>query len=79
MTRRVDITPRLMPSPVAAAYLGVSESTLRQLGLPRKACGAKRLYERADLDAFADSLPYEASDHQREDTACADAAFGAGS
>lgn len=59
MTRRVELTPRLMPAPVAAAYLGVSESTLRTLAIPRKALGSKRVYERADLDAFADSLAYE--------------------
>jgi hypothetical protein len=41
MTRRVDILPRLMPAPVAAAYLGVSESTLRTLPIPRRVLGAK--------------------------------------
>lgn len=51
--------PRLMPAPVAAHYLGVSESTLRALGLPRRTLGAKRVYDKADLDAFADGLPYE--------------------
>jgi hypothetical protein len=62
MGRAVDITPRLMPAPVAAAYLGVSESTLRTLPLPRKVLRAKRLYERSDLDAYADSLAYEISE-----------------
>lgn len=52
-------TPRLMPAPEAAHYLGVSESTLRTLGLPRRELGAKRLYDRFDLDAYASSLPIE--------------------
>lgn len=51
--------PRLMPAPAAAAYLGVSESTLRTLELPRKMLGAKRLYDVIDLDAYASSLPTE--------------------
>lgn len=81
MTARPDITPRLMPAPVAAAYLGVSESTLRQLGLPRRCLGAKRLYERADLDAYIDSLPYEGDreDRCQDDTDQADAVWAAAS
>ncbi|MGZ9812312.1 helix-turn-helix domain-containing protein [Pseudoroseicyclus sp. H15] len=67
------ITPRLLPSPLAAAYLGVSESTLRTLSIPRKELGAKRLYERADLDAYADALPYE---HGGEGSNTCDGAFG---
>ena len=80
MTNRTDIIPRLMPAPVAAAYLGVSESTLRTLSIPRKALGCKRLYERADLDAYADSLPYvesvPAPGSLDEGTECADRIFG---
>lgn len=68
-----DFPPRLMPAPVAAHYLGVSESMLRTLSLPRREIGAKRLFDKADLDAYADSLPYEG----REETTCqADEAFG---
>lgn len=33
--------PRLLPAPEAAHYLGISESTLRLLGLPRLKIGAK--------------------------------------
>jgi hypothetical protein len=73
MTRRVDILPRLMPAPVAAAYLGVSESTLRTLSIPRRVLGAKRLFDRADLDHYADSLAYE-GDAQEVNTC--DGAFG---
>lgn len=54
-----DFPPRLMPAPVAAHYLGVSESTLRTLELPRRQLGAKRVFDKADLDAYADSLPYD--------------------
>lgn len=57
-----DLTPLLMPAPVAARYLGVSESTLRQMGLPRRKLGAKRLFDRRDLDAYADSLPYDSDE-----------------
>ncbi|WP_211299443.1 helix-turn-helix transcriptional regulator [Pukyongiella litopenaei] len=54
-----DFPPRLMPAPAAAHYIGVSESTLRTLNLPRRKLGAKRVYDRADLDAYADALPYD--------------------
>ena len=53
------VIPRLMPAPQAAAYIGVSESTLRKLEIPRKLLGSKRLYDRKELDAYADSLPIE--------------------
>ncbi|MGK7653196.1 DNA-binding protein [Roseovarius sp. B08] len=48
-----------MPAPVAARYIGVSESTLRTLDIPRRELGSKRLYDRFDLDAYASDLPYE--------------------
>lgn len=51
--------PRLLDSHEAAHYLGISPSKLRTLPLPRKLADGKRLYERADLDEYADSLPYE--------------------
>ena len=53
---RLDFAPRLMPAPVAARYLGVSETTLRGLSLPRRILGGKRLYDRHELDAYADTL-----------------------
>ncbi|KPU84295.1 hypothetical protein JI58_04725 [Marinosulfonomonas sp. PRT-SC04] len=67
-----DFPPRLMPAPVAAHYLGVSESMLRTLGIPRRELGAKRVYDKADLDALADNLPYEI---KAGETEC-DEAFG---
>ena len=54
-----DFTPRLMPAPQAAHYLGVSESTLRTIDLPRKTVGAKKMYDKFDLDQWVDTLPYE--------------------
>lgn len=59
MDRPASFAPRLLPAPLAAHYLGVSETMLRTLGLPRKRLGAKRLYDRFDLDAYADELPRE--------------------
>ena len=54
-----DFPPRLMPAPLAARYIGVSETTLRGLGLPRRVLGGRRFYDKADLDAFADGLAYD--------------------
>lgn len=55
----LEFVPRLLAAPEAARYIGVSESTLRALGIPRRALGAKRLYDRIDLDAYASALPRE--------------------
>lgn len=58
---RVDISfaPRLLPAPQAAAYLGVSESKLRLLAIPRRILDGKRLYDRLALDEYASGLPIE--------------------
>ncbi len=64
--------PRLLPAPEAAHYLGVSETKLRDLGIPRTILGGKRLYDRLALDNFASSLPVEG---ETEANTC-DAAFG---
>lgn len=55
----IHFAPRLLPAPEAAHYLGVSTSTLRTLNIPRRQLGAKRLYDRLDLDAYASGLPTE--------------------
>lgn len=55
----LSFAPRLLPAPEAAHYLGVSTSTLRTLNIPRRQLGAKRLYDRLDLDVFASELPTE--------------------
>lgn len=75
MTARRDamvVLPALLGERDAAHYLGISASTLRTLGLSRRRLGARRLYDRRDLDAYVDGLPYEG------DQGCADAdqAFG---
>lgn len=69
---RHDITfaPRLLATPVAAAYLGVSESTLRTLDLPRRILGGKRLYDRHTLDEYADSLTVEGQHEQSGMNTC---------
>lgn len=54
-----QFAPRLLPAPEAAHYLGISQSMLRTLDIPRRQLGAKRLYDRLDLDEFASSLPTE--------------------
>ncbi len=51
--------PALLGEVDAARYLGIGTTTLRGLGLKRRVLGGRRLYDRRDLDAFADALPYE--------------------
>lgn len=79
---KVDISfqPRLMSAPEAARYLGLSETSLRGLGLPRRELGRRRLYDRYDLEAFANSLSYDADgiDAESEDQDECDRLFGAG-
>lgn len=71
MTAAPAYPPILLPEPEAARYLGVSQTTLRTLGLQRKVLGRRRLYYRLDLEAFAADLPL---DGESENTF--DAAFG---
>lgn len=73
MKHDLAFAPRLLPAPEAAHYLGVSETMLRGLGIPRRVLGAKRLYDRIDLDAFASALPTE---RESEGTSECDAIFG---
>lgn len=56
--------PRLMKAKAAAHYLGLSETKLRALNLPCKRDGGNVVYDKADLDHYADQLPYE---RQKED------------
>lgn len=48
--------PRLMRPELAAAYIGVSPGLLPALGLPAVRVRSLRLYDRAVLDRWADSL-----------------------
>ena len=74
MSARAQLTfaPRLLPAPEAAAYLGVSASTLRTLPIQRRLLGARKLYDRIDLDAYASSLPTEGSGENTCDAAFSD-------
>ena len=69
---RADISyaPRLLPTPQAAVYLGVSETKLRSLPIPRKILDGKRLYDRLELDAYADSLAVEGETAAIEANTC---------
>jgi hypothetical protein len=71
MGKHIAFPPRLLPTPEAAAYLGVSATKLRDLPIPRKVLDGKRLYDRLDLDAYASALPTEG---EGENTC--DGAFG---
>lgn len=55
----LDFAPRLMPAQQAAHYIGVSASKLRELPIRRKIVDGKRLYDRLDLDSYADNLATE--------------------
>lgn len=61
------LLPGLLREASAAAFLGISESKLRTLRLPRRKLGSKRLYDRRDLEAYIDSLPYEGEDQEGDD------------
>jgi len=67
-----DFSPYLMPAPQAAHFLGVSESKLRTLQIPRRMLDGKRLYHRHDLVAYADALSVEGE----TDTSQCDVIFG---
>lgn len=62
--RTISLMPRLLPAPEAAYYLGVSETTLRTLALPRKVLRGKRLYDRTMLDEYASDLPNEGQESE---------------
>jgi len=74
--RLIAPVPRgLLSEGDAALWLGVSATTLRGLGIPRRSLGARRLYDVRDLEALRDALPYEGDSRSEEERAC-DAAFG---
>ena len=58
MIERPDLPdwPRLMGVHLASAYLGLSATTLRDKGPAPKPFGKRRLYDRRDLDRWADRL-----------------------
>lgn len=48
--------PRLMDVELAAAYLGIGASTLRERGPRARHVGRRTLWDRRDLDRWADAL-----------------------
>lgn len=48
--------PRLMSEPLAARYLSIGTTTLRARGPAPKRNGGRVLYDRRDLDRWADHL-----------------------
>jgi len=48
--------PRLMSEPLAAQYLSLGATTLRSQGPQPKRYGRRVLYDRRDLDRWADRL-----------------------
>lgn len=64
MNARAELTfaPRLLGVSEAAAYLGVSATTLTSLPIPRRVLGRRRLFDRLDLDRYASDLPYEGAE-----------------
>ena len=79
--KSLEFVPRLMPAPVAAQYIGISETSLRTLGLPRRVFGKRRLYDRYDLDAFANSMEIDDGEQNtlEKDIEECGKLFGAGS
>lgn len=62
--------PRLMSEPMAADYLSIGTTTLRARGPAPKRYGKRRLYDRRDLDRWADRLGEQPLDErQREEEA----------
>lgn len=61
--------PRLMSEPTAAAYLSIGVTNLRENGPTPKRHGKRRLYDRHDLDRWADRLdgqPLDVGQQQEE-------------
>jgi hypothetical protein len=55
-----------MGEDMAAAYVGLSRTTLREQGPRAKALGRRRLYDRHDLDRWADRLGGQPLDGRAE-------------
>lgn len=68
--------PRLLPTPQAAAYLGVSATKLLDLPIRPKQLGGKVVYDRLDLDAYADALLYQGDKPEGEGRNSCDEVFG---
>jgi len=53
---RLPDWPRLMPLRLACAYFGVCDKTFRSLGILPRRIGRRVLWDRRDLDRFADGI-----------------------
>jgi hypothetical protein len=53
---RLPDWPRLMPLRLACAYFGVCDRTFRSLGIAPRRIGRRVLWDRQDLDRFADGM-----------------------
>lgn len=65
--------PRLMGEPMAAAYLSIGATTLREKGPAPKRYGKRRLYDRVDLDRWADLLGDQPLDDGENEAEAAEA------
>lgn len=53
---RLPDWPRLMPLRLACAYFGVCDKTFRSLGIAPRRIGRRVLWDRTDLDRWADVM-----------------------
>ena len=53
---RLPDWPRLMPLRLACAYFGVCDKTFRSLGIAPRRIGRRVLWDRQDLDRWADKM-----------------------
>lgn len=58
--------PRLMDEPKAAEYLSIGKTMLRERGPRPKKLGRRVLYDRRDLDRWADRLGEQPMDESEE-------------
>ena len=67
MTDRATLPnwPRLMPEPMAAAYLQIGKTTLRERGPKPKQVGRSVRWDRLDLDRWTDALSGQPLDAQQ--------------
>jgi hypothetical protein len=72
----LTFAPRLLPTPQAAAYLGVSPTKMLALPIRPKQLDGKVVYDRLDLDAYADTLLYQGEQPRDEGRNSCDEAFG---
>jgi len=66
--------PRLMRESLAAAYLGIGASTLREHGPKPRKFGSRTLYDRRDLDRWADALDGQPLDQPEREAEADDVA-----